>query len=104
MKSLVKVVACVLLIEIIIFVSCKKDSAGLMDNHLPPVAKAGADTSVKITSCASSNFIDLDGSHSFDPDNNISTYLWTKISGPSVSTLTNYTSSVARLVNFFPEQ
>jgi len=104
MKSLIKVVACVFFVEIIIFVSCKKDSTGLVDNHLPPVAKAGADTSVHITSCASSNFIGLDGSHSFDPDYDIVSYLWTKISGPSTGNILNYTSAVARLVNFLPGQ
>jgi hypothetical protein len=104
MKSLIKVVACVLLVEIIIFVSCKKDSAGLVDNHLPPVAKAEVDTSVALTSCSSSNFIDLDGSHSFDPDYDIISYTWTKISGPSTGNILNYTSAVAKLVNFLPGQ
>jgi len=104
MKSLVKAVACVLLVEIIIFVSCKKDSSGVADNHLPPVARAGADTSIRLISCTPSNFMNLDGSHSSDPDNNISSYLWAKISGPSAGTILNYISSVAKLVNFLPGQ
>ena len=104
MKSLIKVVACVLLVEIIIFVSCKKDAPERVDNHLPPVARAGTDTSIKLTSCASATFLNLDGSHSSDPDNNINSYLWRKISGASAATLSNYTSSVARLDNLLSGQ
>ena len=47
-------------------------------NH-PPVANAGNDTTIVLPG----NTINLNGSLSFDPDNNITGYLWTKISGPS---------------------
>ena len=44
----------------------------------PPVANAGADQTIALPA----NTITLDGSGSTDPDNNITNYLWTKISGP----------------------
>ena len=50
----------------------------------PPVANAGADQ--LITTPASA--VSLDGSASFDPDNNIITYNWIKISGPSATIAT----------------
>jgi hypothetical protein len=100
MKSILKLAACSLLVEIIIFLSCKKDPA---NNHLPPVADAGSDKNVTLTSCSSSTFVDLDGSSSSDPDNNISSYLWTKISGPS-AVLYNSTSATARMKNIVPGQ
>jgi len=45
----------------------------------PPVANAGADQVITLPS----NSVNLNGSASTDPNNNISSYLWTKISGPS---------------------
>jgi dipeptidyl aminopeptidase/acylaminoacyl peptidase len=45
----------------------------------PPVANAGNDTTILLPG----NTVDLNGSLSFDPDSNITGYLWTKISGPS---------------------
>ncbi|QNA45423.1 PKD domain-containing protein [Lacibacter sediminis] len=51
----------------------------------PPVANAGKDTTVTLPA----NTALLDGSGSADPDNNITSYQWTKISGPVSSTITN---------------
>ena len=45
----------------------------------PPVINAGRDQ----TFILPANSMDLDGSASSDPDNNIASYLWVKISGPS---------------------
>ncbi len=44
----------------------------------PPNANAGVDQTINLPT----NTITLDGSGSTDPDNNITNYLWTKISGP----------------------
>lgn len=48
----------------------------------PPVAKAGADISITLTSCSETGVANLSGSASSDPDNNIVGYLWRKIAGP----------------------
>jgi len=45
--------------------------------NYPPVANAGNDTTVRLPS----GTVTLDGSRSYDPDNNISTYTWRAISG-----------------------
>ena len=47
-------------------------------NH-PPIANAGADQTITLPT----NTVNLDGSASTDPENNITSYAWTKISGPS---------------------
>src|SRR4030095_3793729 len=44
----------------------------------PPVANAGADQTITLPT----NAITLNGNGSTDPDTNITSYLWTKISGP----------------------
>ncbi len=97
MKSILKFAACIFLVGLVIFISCKKDETP-EDNHLPPVAKAGADMNINLVSCSSPTVIDLDGSHSSDPDNDISSYLWTKISGPSF-TISDPKSPKPRLSN-----
>ncbi len=59
-------------------------NAAISSNH-PPVACAGADTIITLPH----NTATLNGSCSTDPDNNIVSYLWTKISGPSSFNITN---------------
>ena len=48
----------------------------------PPIANAGADISVTLSSCTAFGSADLDGSASFDPDNQFLNYSWQKVSGP----------------------
>lgn len=50
-------------------------------SNQPPVADAGNDISVS----QSTSKVILNGSNSYDPDGNIVSYSWTKISGPSAS-------------------
>ena len=64
--------------------SCRKESARPNDNN-PPVANAGNDTIIVLPSDSSS----LDGTASYDPDNNITGYQWIKISGPSTFSIDN---------------
>ena len=45
----------------------------------PPVANASADQAITLPT----NSVNLNGNGSSDPDNNIVSYLWTKITGPS---------------------
>lgn len=51
----------------------------------PPVANAGPDQTITFPA----NTVTLNGSASTDPDNNITAYSWTKISGPSSSSINN---------------
>ncbi len=50
-----------------------------------PVAKAGTDQTITLPVSS----VTVDGSGSSDPDGTISTYLWTKLSGPAQSTIAN---------------
>lgn len=102
MKSILKLTAYALLVAFVIFFSCKKDATS-KDNHRPPVADAGPDKNFNISSCVAGYVVDLDGSHSSDPDNNITSYLWTKISGPTV-TISDPTSAAPRLSHLLPGQ
>lgn len=52
-------------------------------SNIPPVTQAGADQAT-ITSTAN-----LNGAMSYDPDGNISSYQWTKISGPVTYSISN---------------
>jgi hypothetical protein len=54
-------------------------------SNRPPVANAGKDTSIELPA----NSIMLDGRGSTDPNNNIVSYVWTKISGPASFTISN---------------
>ncbi|HEY5772556.1 MAG TPA: PKD domain-containing protein [Chitinophagaceae bacterium] len=53
-------------------------------NH-PPIANAGADQTITLPT----NAVNLDGSGSTDPENNITSYAWTKISGPGSFNIVN---------------
>ena len=60
----------------------------------PPVANAGADETITLPAST----VTLDGSASTDPDNNITSYQWTKISGPS-SSIANANSVQTQITN-----
>jgi len=64
----------------------------------PPVANGGADQ----TTTLPTNTANLDGSASTDPDNNITSYHWTKISGPPSFDISN-ANSVQTQVNNLAE-
>ena len=63
-------------------------------NH-PPIANAGADQTITLPT----NAITLDGSVSTDSENNITSYAWTKISGPSSSNITNANNVQTQVTN-----
>src|SRR5688572_15223131 len=60
----------------------------------PPVANAGADQPITLPT----NSVNLNGSAT-DPDNNITSYQWSKISGPSSFTIANPNSVQTQLTN-----
>ena len=63
-------------------------------NH-PPKACAGADQAITLPV----NFVTLDGSCSTDPDNDIVSYNWSKISGPASSQIVNPGTVQTRVSN-----
>ncbi|MEO5947913.1 MAG: hypothetical protein ABIP79_13935 [Chitinophagaceae bacterium] len=95
MKKLIKITTCILSVTIIVFVACKKE----VNQPIPkinklPIAKAGADDSIKITPTTTMVYFELNGSNSTDPDNNIVSYKWVAISGP-----TGYTIKTPNSIN-----
>ena len=63
-------------------------------NH-PPVACAGADRNITLPT----DTVTLDGSCSTDPDNNMGSYLWTKIAGPASVTIANANAATTLVSN-----
>jgi len=68
--------------------SCENCSDIATTANKPPVANAGPDQTITLPASKAN----LNGSGSSDPDNNITNYEWTKISGPSTITVANANS------------
>src|SRR5215467_15794657 len=95
MKPILKSTAYFLVIGIIFFSSCKKEKQSAVSApsspsspraaNQPPSANAGSDHVITLPT----DSVWLDGTRSFDPDTKIASYLWTKISGPSIFNITN---------------
>ena len=66
----------------------------LTTNH-PPIANAGADQTITLPT----NTIYLDANASTDPENNITSYLWTKISGPTFFNIVNSNAVQTQVTN-----
>lgn len=94
MKKLLTLTAFAFLLWMITFVSCQKE-LNCYDCNQPPIANAGADQ--KITFPKDS--VLLDGSASVDADGKISSWSWTKISGPVSATITNATKALTSVKN-----
>ncbi len=76
-----------LLIGLYVFIMCKPEEP-IEPTNQPPVAKAGKDTTITLESCSSTGAIMLDGTASFDPDNNFAfKYSWAILSSPANSQL-----------------
>jgi len=92
-----------LLIISIIASSCKKETScencrsvnDLGQANRPPVANAGPDLTITLPT----NTVNLDGSASTDPDNNIASYAWSKISGPSSFSFINANAAQTQVTN-----
>jgi len=78
MKSFIKL-SCFSILLSVLF-SCKKEN---LPNR-PPVANAGTDRRIDLPGKG-----ELNGRGSSDPDNNIASYKWTKISGPPSFNIVN---------------
>lgn len=94
----------VLFVGFIILFSCEQEESNVgnqgnpsnsANNNQPPIANAGVDHTIILPG----NTVDLNGSFSTDPDNNIKGYSWTKISGPSSFNITNLIAAQTRVTN-----
>ena len=80
-------------IIVIVFDSCIKEK-----RNKPPLANAGADQTITLPA----NSVTVDGSGSSDPDNNIVSYAWSKVSGSSSYNITNPNSIQTQVTNLVP--
>ncbi|HET9825375.1 MAG TPA: PKD domain-containing protein [Chitinophagaceae bacterium] len=87
MKSILRLASYSLLISAAYFISCKKERSceACRETNKPPIAIAGRDQVIMVPN--DSNL--LDGSASTDADGTISSWLWTKVSGPASFNITN---------------
>ena len=88
MKSFIKYLIFGIMLAGITTISCKKEMPEEIDSHpnnRPPVANAGPDQSFTLPK----DTVNLDGSGSTDPDNNIIGYSWSRISGPTSVNIKN---------------
>ncbi len=99
MKLLLKIVAYILLVGIAWFTSCKKEysceNCGVNppgSTNKSPVANAGPDQIIILPM----DSVSLDGSASHDPDGTVSSFQWTKITGPASFVVEN--AAAARTV------
>ena len=82
MRRLLPFAGCIVLIWLASIASCKKTDKNIVSNR-PPVANAGTDQSITLSSCSDrTGFVELDGSASHDPDGDVISYGWRLVSGP----------------------
>ena len=84
-----------LVLMMIVYLSCKKELSceDCAEENKPPIALAGPNQVITLPT----DSILLDGRTSSDPDGIISSYHWTKISGPSSFAITKPTDSITKL-------
>src|SRR4030095_9540900 len=97
MKPIFNFIALVLLTGTLVYISCKKEYSceNCRETNRAPVADAGRDTMI-VLPVDSTN---LDGSASSDPDGTISSFEWTKISGPVSLTINNASAAKSVVKN-----
>jgi len=83
MKQMSKLATLFAVMMIIMLSSCKKEDSTREGKNSPPVSNAGADLLIVLPV----DTVTLNGSASFDPDNNIVSVQWKKVSGPSTYTI-----------------
>ena len=66
-----------------------------LDPNRPPIANAGPDQTITLPT----NSVTVNGTGSTDPDNNITNYTWTKISGPSSPSINSASGIQTQVTN-----
>ena len=96
-KKVIDLIVAIIIIFFAVNVSCKKEYSceGCKDGNEPPIAIAGPDQVITLPT----DSVLLDGSSSSDPDGMISSYLWTKISGPASFNINNYSLATTVVKN-----
>ena len=96
MKKEIKYISLILLLMLLILNSCKKETScesSVAKSNKPPIAVAGSDQVITLLT----DSVLLDGGILGDPDGMISSYLWTKISGPASFNILHPTDSLTKV-------
>jgi hypothetical protein len=96
MKPVLKRFSFILLIAVLVHISCKKETSCegcATKNNKAPIAVAGPDQVINLPT----DSVLLDGRTSSDPDGSISSYLWTKISGPASFNIIKPSDSITKV-------
>jgi hypothetical protein len=99
MKALIISFVSIFLTWILSISSCKKENDN--NRNRPPISRAGEDLTITLPSCSELGSVELDGSASFDPDNNIVLYRWYQLVGYPSLVLKNANSPRATVENVF---
>ena len=97
MKKVSILISTLLFAGIVILFSCEKEYSceGCLPAKKPPVARAGPDQVIDLPLDSAK----LDGSTSYDPDGTISSYQWSRVSGPSSSIISNTSAAKTSVKN-----
>lgn len=68
------------------------------EGNISPTANAGIDVSITLPTSS----VNVSGNSSTDPDGTISTYLWTKTSGPATYAISTPNNSSTNIINLVP--
>lgn len=106
MKIVLTLVAC-FFITVLLFLACSKPKdqpppiipppPPPVPVNQPPVARAGADTTITLSYCTAIISVPLDASKSSDPENKIISYFWRSISGPQDFSIRNGNTLFAKV-------
>jgi hypothetical protein len=99
LKLMLQSAAFILVLWLSPIISCKKEDAKVL--NLPPIARAGADQIITLSSCSEFGYAELNGKATTDPDHNVLGYRWDKLYGPP-GTVRNRFSSIATVENILP--
>lgn len=99
MKQILKFVFFISLVAALFHISCQKElsceNCAADGTNKLPIAIAGSDQTIMLPI----DSVTIDGSASSDPDGSISSYLWTKISGPASFTINNASAATTVVKN-----
>ena len=96
MKPIIKLVAFILFLALTDNLSCKKETSCescATRSNKQPIAVAGPDQVITLPA----DSVLLDGKQSSDPDGIISSWLWTKISGPASFNIIKQSDSITKV-------
>ncbi len=100
MKRAICHISLIAVFSLMVHISCKKETSceGCSNDNKPPIALAGPDQVISLPT----DSVLLNGTNSSDPDGTISSFIWTRISGPASLNIHSPASSKTSVKNLVP--